>query len=118
MRRYSSKTKIETAGYVIINEGAIWGVGKTESEAWEDSLEWIESDDDTGPVKLALDCDGRAIGLENSNALGFTAEPASAALIKYLRDGGTPNTWGMVGGVQCTSDEENAVPVEDAGTAW
>ena len=93
-------------GYVIINETAIWGVGETESEAWEYSIEWIEADDETGPPKLTLDCDGVACGIENSNALGFTAELASAALVAYVTKNGTPNSWGILRGIQCTNAEE------------
>ncbi len=94
------------AGYVIINDTAIWGVGKTEAEAWENSIEWIESDDDTGPVELELNGDGVAVGLANSNALGFTAEQASAALVAYVTEMGTPNSWGVLHGIQCTNTED------------
>ncbi len=94
------------AGYVIINDTAIWGVGKTEAEAWENSIEWIEPVDDAGPLRLAIDCDGLAIGIENSNILGFTAEPASAALVAYVTEMGTPNSWGILRGIQCTNAED------------
>ena len=94
------------AGYVIINDTAIWGVGETEAEAWEYSIEWIEADDETGPLQLALDHDGLAIGILNSNARGFTAEQASAALVADVTKNGTPNSWGILHGIQCTNAEE------------
>ncbi len=94
------------AGYVIINETAIWGVGKTEDEAWKDSLDWIEADDETGPLVLELNHEGAAIGIVNSNSLGFTAERASAALVADLAWKGTPNSWGILNGIQCTNAEE------------
>ena len=96
----------KAAGYVIINDTAIWGVGKTEAEAWEDSIEWIESDDNTGPVQLELDSDGVAVGLANPNALGFTAEVASAALVAYVTERGTPDSWGYANGIQCLNSED------------
>lgn len=80
---------IKYAGYVIINDSAIWGAGETEAEAWEDSIEWIE-----GSI------------LDNPNRDGFTAELASAALIAYVNEIGTPNSWGILRGIQCTSAEE------------
>ena len=98
--------EMKAAGYVIINETAIWGVGKTEAVAWEYSIEWIEADDETGPLQLALDHDGLAIGILNSNALGFTAELASAALVAHVTEMGTPNSWGILRGIQCTNAEE------------
>ena len=73
------------AGYVIINETAIWGVGETEAEAWEYSREWIEGDPDRQE---------------------FTAEQASAALVSYVHKHGTPNSWGILHGIQCTNAEE------------
>ena len=94
------------AGYVIINETAIWGVGETEAKAWENSIEWIEPVDDAGPLQLALDCNGLAIGIENSNILGFTAEQASTALVAYVTEMGTPNSWGILHGIQCTNAED------------
>lgn len=95
---------LKAAGYVITNAEAIWGIGKTQQEAWMDfergmaaaNVEVMdakpESDDGWSPPVAVRD--------------DFSCEPATQALLDQIAEGGGNQSWRYDGDVACTSDEE------------
>ena len=86
--------------YVTINESvkgeywcvyqphaAIFGVGKTEEEAWSDAEQWADTESDPN--------------WKNS----FEIKPCSEKLYNYTSEHGTPDDWVEVEGVIVTSEE-------------
>lgn len=77
------------AGYAVYMDGtAIYGVGATEDEAWEDAEEWADTSSPSWKESFAI-------------------APCSEELLNQVKQFGTPDTWGQVDGVLVTSDEES-----------
>jgi hypothetical protein len=92
-------TKITAAGYIVSNNQAIWGAGKTTEDAWLDfkrgmSLAYVNLDDDQDPNSTKTDA--------------FELHPATAALLQAVEECGGAIAWGVVDGVCCTVAEEDA----------
>jgi hypothetical protein len=77
---------IEHAGYIVHDNEAIWGVGKTKDEALAD-----------------FDMEAAASVIERN----VTIQPATAALLSLVEAKGGGIAWGTHGGVACTLDEED-----------
>lgn len=94
---------IKSAGYMItdVQGTAIYGVGETVDEAWAEVV--AEADPDTFE-----DQDGNEVSHDEVFEKSYRAQAASAALIAKVNAEGGDLAWGEVGGVACTTDEENA----------
>ena len=101
-RETMTKT-IKSAGYMVTDtqKTAIYGVGETVDEAWAQVV--AEADDETFE-----DQDGNAISQDVIFEKSYRAQAASAALIAKVNAEGGDLAWGEVGGVACTTGEENA----------
>lgn len=67
---------------------AIFGVGKTEQEAWKDAEEWADDVSDKNWKQ------------------SFDIKPCTEELYNYVNQHGTPDTWGETNGILTTTEEE------------
>lgn len=96
-------TNIQTAGYIVTSNEAIWGYGPTADAAWasfEHGLQQagIRIVDD--PTDADIDNGG-----DWTRQSDYTIRPASAALLAAVDDLGKAISWGSRNGVCCTRGE-------------
>ena len=93
------------AGYVVLDNAALWASGTTEAEAWAAAFEIMLDvgirvvDDGSVLVGQALDC---------IPASTFQVRKATTAVMRQLATVGDQLSWGMVGAVCCTMAERAA----------
>ena len=89
------------AGYMIqdIQGNAIYGIGNTAQEAW------AEVKDGAGPFFDAYD---KELDDETAYTTLFKTYGATQALMDEVKRRGGNIAWGIVGGVACTREEEEA----------
>jgi hypothetical protein len=99
-------TNITADGYIVHdNEGLIHGYGATANDAWMDMMLTFQNariellEDDEEPT----DRDGSWTRMS-----GLTTTPATAAMLRLVKDHGGNCTWGKIGIVACTVAEEEA----------
>jgi hypothetical protein len=94
------------AGFIIANDAAVWGIGTTEDAAWTDLR---------NGMKLARIPHDSEVDMEDTyrprswSEDQFTVLPATAALIARIAERGGMIDYATVGGIGCTTDEENAL---------
>ena len=93
---------IEHAGYIVHNNEAIWGYGRTADAAWDSFLAEMAADG----VKILGDDDdsGDEHGLWTRER-DYSIRSASAALLAQAASQGGAIGWCDVGGVACTRAE-------------
>lgn len=75
--------------YAVYQAGAaIFGVGKTEDEAWEDAKEWVDESDPNWKASM-------------------TIKPCTEKLYNYVMEFGTPDVWDEDDGVLMTLEEKS-----------
>lgn len=95
-------TKIQSAGYMVCDNEAIYGVGATADEAWNDFLSTMDRNR-TVFVKNGEN------PLEYYNyclASDYKIHAASSALIERVNEDGGDFAWRIVNGVACTVEED------------
>lgn len=94
-------TTLTATGYIIQDRDgyAIFGIGETKDEAWVEVVDGVGAFH--GP-------DGGDIPADEARDTQFVTYPATAALLAQVRDCGGQIAWGMIDGVACTADEEDA----------
>jgi hypothetical protein len=100
---------ITVVGHIVHDkEGIIHGCGYSADDAWADMLRTMKH----ANIKL-LDDDADTSKQSGSWALASDMQtaPATAALLQHVIDHGGDCTWGKVGIVACTVEEEE----EEAG---
>ena len=92
---------LEAAGYMIqdIQGNAIYGVGVTVDEAWAMVVKGA------GPFFNRV---GDEISNDEAYETQFKTYGATKALIDRVMERGGAISWGKVGGVACTDEEEEA----------
>jgi hypothetical protein len=96
---------IQAAGFIIADDAAIWGAGVTEDAAWADLR---------NGMKLARVPHDSEVDMEDTyrprswSEDRFTVIPATAALLARVEECGGAISYGMVGDIACTTDEEDA----------
>ena len=96
-------TPIQPAGYIVIDNEAIWATGKTADEAWaefqrtmaENQVKLLGDDDDSGAELGAW-----------ARERDFRIQSASAALLADVESRGGAISWRYMAGVACTPAEE------------
>ena len=96
-------TTIQTAGYVVTNNEAIWGVGATADAAWSDFENQMEMANVSIVGDAVDDMDGSW-----TRESDYTIRPATAALLAEVDAKGGNIGWSTRGGVACTRDEADA----------
>jgi len=101
--------KIEAAGYMIqdIQGNAIYGVGTTADQAWNDAWSMVKGD---GPFTNGND---EILSQEEVRETHFKTVPATQTLIDRVESVGGAIAWRQVGGVACTEEEEQAFDEAD-----
>lgn len=97
----TTTTTIFAAGYIVQdNDGiAIYGYGLTADEAWAMVVDG---------VRHFHNRVGDDVTAEEARHTQFKTLPASANLLALVADRGGAIAWGMVGGIACTCEEEEA----------
>ena len=96
------------AGYVVIGEHAIYGVGATADESWGDFRSEMK---DAGIAILADDQDSHDYPGSWTRESNHKLRPATAGLLAEVKASGGAIAWGTTNGVACTiqeADEEAA----------
>jgi hypothetical protein len=91
-------TRIETTGYIIQDDDgmAIYGIGKTVDEAWEEVV------DENAPF---FDRRGEPISNEEAFETQFKVYPATAALMAQVEDEGGAISWVTNDDIAMTDEE-------------
>jgi len=99
-------TDMITNGFIVHdNEGIIHGYGATAGEAWDDMLNTMRH----ANVTVLPDSADTSKELGNwINEADMVVAPATAALLQHVEDHGGDCSWGRVGRIACTVDEEAA----------
>jgi hypothetical protein len=105
-RRRQMTSTIETAGYIIANEQAIWGVGETPAAAWADFDRGMAANN-IAVVDEAPEANETSWDPKPAVRREFYCEPATAGLLAEVKDAGGNRAWGYVGKVACTVAEED-----------
>ena len=94
-------TTITAAGYIIqdLQGMAIYGAGKTVDEAWAQVVDGVRHFNNSY---------GDTITADEAYETQFKTYGASQALLDRVDDCGGAISWGRVGGVACTIEEEEA----------
>ncbi len=98
-------TTIQAAGYIVTNNEAIWGTGKTADEAWADFLRGMS---EARVTVLLPSEDMPEEGGSYTRADDYQIKPATTALLAEIEGKGGNIGWRMRGGVACTRDEAEA----------
>lgn len=105
---------IETTGYALTDDSAIWGIGLSRADAWAD----LEAEMRRNQVRIVSDAEALLLA-DHPHLDGFwvrrsdfSITPATAGLLAEVYSRGGNIGWGIVGGVFCTRDEQ------DCGEAW
>lgn len=96
-------TTIHAAGYIVCNNEAIWGYGKTENEAWNSFLAEMKHggvEVVTEPTEAQLDNGGNW-----TRESDYRIRAASAALLAAVYQQGGDIPWYICNGVCCTGVE-------------
>jgi hypothetical protein len=96
---------IKSAGFIVHDNGAIWGAGVTEDLAWENMVE------EMGKAGIAVVDDYSDDELTRSDetlASHFRIQAASSALIAEVEKHGGDTRWHVVAGVAVTKSEYDA----------
>lgn len=96
-------TSIKAAGFIVMTAEAIFGSGRTEAEAATDAKSWVDIENRNQIPSSVTD--------DDANILmhgGFAMVAATEALIQQVEEKGGDIAWGLVGGVACTCEEEEA----------
>lgn len=94
---------IRAAGFVVVDDAAIWGAGLTEEKAWAEVREGM---------RLARIPHESEVDTEDTYCPRYWSEDrfevheATAALLKLVDECGGDIAWGQVGDVCCTVQEE------------
>lgn len=91
---------IQSSGFIVTGQDAIWGFGATETEAWNDfkrgmkaaNVEIVDSVPEDGSGSYAIESD-------------YEVEAATQALIDSVQASGGDISWSKIGVVCCTDEE-------------
>lgn len=104
-------TKIESAGYVVIGGDHIQATGATAEAAWSEFLKTMGQINVTvvDDVDAGEEVTNEMIENGHSYVRASTqkVQSASAALLAQVEAQGGAISWGSVGGIACTRDEED-----------
>ena len=105
---------IQTAGYIVSDNDAIYGCGATSDAAWTDLLRTMHH----ARIQIIDDREYRSTEQQEEDeiamqggctmASSFRVQPASAALLAQVENQGGAIAWDQVGNVCCTRDEAEA----------
>lgn len=99
--------RLESGGYVVADNYAIYGVGDTREDAMTNAKEWMDPKEDGSDV-LAGIRDGVSRTLDE-----LYVAPATAALINLVLTDGGNIAWGDWDGICCTCDEFDEAQAAD-----
>jgi hypothetical protein len=105
IRRIRDVAPPTAAGYVVCDDEAIWGYGATEYEARADFETTMGS---AGIAVLADDEDAAGRVGSWTRAGNFRCLPATQGLLGTAPDRGGNVAWRVIGGIACTTDEDDA----------
>ena len=96
---------IAPAGFIVVDNEAIWGAGSTEGAAWDN----MESEMRMAGITILDDeADYPENGGSYTRASNFKIRPASAALIAWVDTFDGDTSWDTVNGVCCAPGEAEA----------
>jgi hypothetical protein len=99
---------LPSAGFIVADDTAIWGVGETRAAAWADMLRGMAE----AGIRVLGDGEEKVDEFEaTTEASSFHTRPATAALIAAVENNGGSFAWGEASGVACTREEEAAAYV-------
>lgn len=94
-------TEMKSTGFIFqdTSDYAIFGAGSTEAEAWAQVVDGVGQFHDFA---------GNDTTADDARETQFSCYPATAALLAQVEDEGGAIAWGVVDGIACTIDEEEA----------
>ena len=105
--------QLQSAGYIVYDDEAIWGLGATKDEAWRDFLHemgiaHVAVVGTLGDLERGSDATAKMpgeLGPESVRASGYKIAPATDALLERVKKWGGNIAWRQVGAVACTDLE-------------
>lgn len=94
---------IKSAGFVVCNNEAIWGIGNTSDEAWSNFVTEMASS--PGVVILGENEDIPDEPCNWVRESDYTIRPATEALIDLVKERGGNVAWDVARGILCTVEE-------------
>jgi hypothetical protein len=113
-RKMTNTTTLQSAGFIVCDDTAIWGLGDTAETAWADMLKGMR---EAGIEVVEEKSEDDLTAAAQTEASKFQTGPATAALLRQVEERGGNIAWGDYRGIYCTRDEmEDAHDAETACT--
>ena len=99
----TDNSTMTAAGYVVVDNEAIWGLGETADAAWADMVDGMSRAGVS--VVDEFETDDRGDYPDQTLASNFKIVPATAALLALVEAHGGAIAWRQCDGVACTKAE-------------